>query len=292
MNTHATYAVLVVLAAVGTISVSQSWAQINPACPDCESADVMTQIEEAKLGEIPISVWTDSDTYNHEASIMVNGRVANVRSGVPVTLTVTSPLNNIVTIQQIDVADDGTFSTTLSTAGNLWKYDGTYIIRVQYGSQEINNKVMVELTEGVKTAPMEPAPTPSMCGSTELSVGGQCVPFMIDGGMVTGTSINTKDNSITIGIDATDDGTLTISPSNEVIDGVFMVLVDGEEWDDVEFDGNKITVMFPAGTEEIEIIGTFVIPEFGTIAALILAVAIVSIIAVSARSRLSIMPRF
>jgi predicted secreted protein with PEFG-CTERM motif len=33
------------------------------------------------------------------------------------------------------------------------------------------------------------------------------------------------------------------------------------------------------------------IPEFGTIAATILAVAIISIIAVSARSRLSIMPR-
>ena len=34
-----------------------------------------------------------------------------------------------------------------------------------------------------------------------------------------------------------------------------------------------------------------VIPEFGTIAAMILAVAIISVIAVSARSRLSIMPR-
>ena len=52
-----------------------------------------------------------------------------------------------------------------------------------------------------------------------------------------------------------------------------------------------LTVSFPAGTEEIEVIGTFVIPEFGTIAAMILAVAIISIIAASARSRLSIMPR-
>ena len=71
-----------------------------------------------------------------------------------------------------------------------------------------------------------------------------------------------------------------------------MILVDGEEWDDVEIDGNNVTVMFPAGAEMIEIIGTFVVPEFGTIAAMILAVAIISIIAVSARSRLSIMPRY
>ena len=42
---------------------------------------------------------------------------------------------------------------------------------------------------------------------------------------------------------------------------------------------------------KIGIIGTHVVPEFGTIAMIVLAVAIVSIIAVSAKSRLSIMPR-
>jgi predicted secreted protein with PEFG-CTERM motif len=93
-------------------------------------------------------------------------------------------------------------------------------------------------------------------------------------------------------INANEDGTLTLTPSKKVLDGAFMVLVDGEEWDDVEWDGNKISVMFFAGTEKIEIIGTFVVPEFGAIAALILAVAIISIIAVSAKSRLSIMPRY
>jgi len=44
--------------------------------------------------------------------------------------------------------------------------------------------------------------------------------------------------------------------------------------------------------KQIEIIGTFVIPEFGTIAAMILAVAIISIVAISAKSRLSIVPRY
>ena len=53
-----------------------------------------------------------------------------------------------------------------------------------------------------------------------------------------------------------------------------------------------LTIAFPVGAEEIEIIGTFVVPEFGTIAAMILAVAIISIIAVSAKSKLSIIPRY
>ena len=43
---------------------------------------------------------------------------------------------------------------------------------------------------------------------------------------------------------------------------------------------------------EVEIEDGVVIPEFGAIAALILAIAIISIIVVSAKSRLSIMPRY
>ena len=35
--------------------------------------------------------------------IMVEGKVANVASGFPVTITVVSPLNSIVTIDQVNV---------------------------------------------------------------------------------------------------------------------------------------------------------------------------------------------
>ena len=77
-------------------------------------------------------------------------------------------------------------------------------------------------------------------------------------------------------------------------DDDFFVLVDNEEVDVEETKGSTdrtVTVAFPAGAETIEIIGTFAIPEFGTIAVMILAVAIISIIAISTKSRLSIMPK-
>jgi predicted secreted protein with PEFG-CTERM motif len=54
----------------------------------------------------------------------------------------------------------------------------------------------------------------------------------------------------------------------------------------------KKQIPVPAGSSTVEIVGTFAVPEFGTMAAIILAVAIVSIIAVSARSRLSILPKY
>jgi len=289
MNTRTSYVLITILIAVATMSASSAFA-LEQACPDCED-DARMQSREALLQKVPISVWTDSSIYDHETAINVQGKVANTGSGNQVTLRVISPLNNIVTVAQLSVDNNGMFSTTLSTVGNLWKYDGVYTIRVQYGSEAVNNKVTVELTGGIAYAQTTSEPTVG-CGSSELSATGACVPFSISGATVTGAWFSTDTNSLTVKLVGLDDGTLTVDPSSDAIRGIFMVLVDGQEWDDVDINGNEVTVMFPAGTEEIEIIGTFAIPEFGTIAALILAVAIISIIVVSAKTRLSVMPKF
>jgi len=128
--------------------------------------------------------------------------------------------------------------------------------------------------------------------SIMLSGAEDIVPYDITGGAITGSTINLDNNSIVLNLSAVDDGTLTISPSESTQSGIFMVLIDGEEANDVTIDGNTVTVPFLAGAETIEIIGTFVVPEFGTIAMMILLVSIVSIIAISAKSKLSIIPRY
>ena len=292
MNNRTSFMLLTVLTIIGATTMSSAYAEQQAFVKDILT-DVRITANEELLKDMPISVWTDKTNYEHNDMIMVTGQVANVASGFPVTVTVVSPLNSIVTIDQLTVADDSSFETTLNTAGAMWKYDGTYTIKVNYGSAEKSNSAKVELTGGVAYTPTYSTPTVNkQCSANEITASGQCVPFSISGGMVTSATLNTNDNSIIININANDDGILTVTPSKTVQDGIFMVLVDGEEWDDVEIVANKVTIMFPAGAEQIEVIGTFVVPEFGTIAAMILAVAIVSIIAISAKSRLSIMPRY
>ena len=291
MNSRTSFALLAILTAVGTLTISSAYAvDLPPACVGCAQDEAKASAKKSLMDAIPISVWTDKTEYNHNEIITVTGQVANIASGYPVTVTVVSPLNSIVTVNQITVAADKSFETTLNTASAMWKHDGTYTIKVNYGSVEKSNSVQVELTGGIATS-IQPT-TPSKCSTNEITADGQCIPFTISGGVVKSATINTNDKSIVINIDAKEDGKLTVTPSKKVQDGIFMILVDGEQWDDVEIDGNKVTIMFLAGAEKIEIIGTFVIPEFGTIAAMILAVAIISIIAVSAKSRLSIMPRY
>ena len=248
---------------------------------------------------LPLTVQTDSATYGHNDTITVTGQVANVIPGnVPITVTVMSPMASLVTIDQFNVANDGSFETTMSTAGNLWKYDGTYTIQVNYGS--LDNNVKVELDGGVAVAEKkhmdhgdhEMHHDDVECGSSEVNIGGNCTSYDISGGHVESATVNLDDNSVIINIQAMDDGVLTISPSTSTQKGIFMVLVDGEESDDAEINGNTVIVPFGAETEQIEIIGTFVIPEFGTIAAMILAVAIISIVAISAKSRLNMLSSY
>jgi predicted secreted protein with PEFG-CTERM motif len=280
---------IAILAAVFATSTSTVFAGSfnEEACPDCEGSSVAKSMQ-AVLSDIPITIGTDEALYDHESKIVVQGTVSNIRAGTEIGLVVIGPppFNNIVAIDQIKVASDGTWKTTLSTAGNSWKYDGTYTIKVTYGNQAVNNRALIELTGGI-------AQVGSGCSPGELSASGACIPYTISTGSVSGAMFSSASNSLTLQISTNGmDGTLTVNPPTDSIKGIFMVLVDGEEWDDVEINGNEVTIDFPAGTNEIEIIGTFAIPEFGTIAALILVVSIISIIAVSSRTRLSVLQRY
>ena len=111
---------------------------------------------------------------------------------------------------------------------------------------------------------------------------------------VTSITANADDDSVIIAIDADDDGVLSVTLHSEVItafdDGTYFVLIDNEE---VEFEqsGSNLTIPYGAGNERVEIVGSHVVPEFGTIAMIILAVAIVSIIAITAKTRTTLIPK-
>lgn len=113
---------------------------------------------------------------------------------------------------------------------------------------------------------------------------------------------DTETNSLVIKLNATEKGSLVIILPRHVIDvtfndkedNEFFVLVNEEEvdFDEIVTSANRtLTIEFPDNTDEIEIIGSFVIPEFRTIAVTVLAIAIASIIVVSAKSRLGTMLR-
>jgi len=202
----------------------------------------------------------------------------------------------ITHIDQISVNSDGSFSTTISTATPTMKYDGTYLINAKY--VDVETTVSVELTNAIEASEIGTTGT-AVTGTDEESFY-KLSPGQIEYDMTCNASpaffANADDDSIVILLDATDDGILTITLHEELIkpfdDGTFAVIVDNQVMQDFTQIGNTLTIPCLAGTEKIEIHGRWAIPEFGVIAAMILAVAIVSIIVVTAKTRLSIVPRY
>jgi len=117
----------------------------------------------------------------------------------------------------------------------------------------------------------------------------------VTSGVIHHIGANSDDDTLLVHLfGADDDGELKIALNRDIItpfdDGSYFVLTDGSE---AEFEqmGNTLHIDYVAGTEKIEIVGSHVVPEFGTIAMIVLAVAIVSIIVITAKTRTTLIPK-
>ena len=261
----------------------------------------------------------DKTSYLEGETISISGEIENMIASNQISLIIQSPNGNLVALDQMTIGSDKQFSTEIKLGGKLMKQEGTYTIKVQYGEQSITTsfefggvtdiseneleEVIVEDT--VEDIVMEdPVIMDSIVTATTLTIqdSTDLISYEITNGKITNVIPDLDAVSLLIDIEVIDNGAITLTIPRSVLDSTindsddeFFVLVDGEEvyFEEITTSTDRtLTIEFLAGSEQIEIIGTFVIPEFGTIAAMILAVAIISIIAISAKSRLSIVPRY
>ncbi|NWJ99946.1 PEFG-CTERM sorting domain-containing protein [Marine Group I thaumarchaeote] len=110
-------------------------------------------------------------------------------------------------------------------------------------------------------------------------------------GKVTSIIAKTAKNSLVISLETTEDGVLSVTTSDFLLrpfnDGGFLVAVDGEKLDSVKYENKILTIPYTAQTEKIEVYGSYVIPEFGTVAVIVLAAAVISIIVLSRKHSMS-----
>ena len=251
---------------------------------------------EASAAGFTITMETDKAVYDHASEIHVTGNVEPIdTNGSDVTFIVerAEPIG-IASIGQVSVNSYGGFSITINTAANSMKYDTTYIIKAQYVDAETT--VSVELAAADETYSPETATVTTEASLYELEGDGPLEYDLTCSSDSPTFRPNGDDSTLVINVEGTNDGLLTITLDEEIIkpfdDGTFFVFVNGEEMQDFVQDGNTLIIPCKAGDEKIEIVGSWAIPEFGTIAAMILVVAIVAIIAVSAKTKLSLVPRY
>ena len=246
-----------------------------------------------------LTVITEKESYAAGESIEILGLVDITLEGTQALIRVVSPMGNMIHLAQIDVESDGNFTETISTSiGGKWKETGTYTILVNYG----DNSTQVEfeyggmISAGVQTTP-EFAMKENEDTSQSIMIEDHLLNYNLTCAEIQSITPDTENKSLIIAIKTDCDGELSITLPKDVIDTDeegFFILVDGDKTNHKASSVGEfwtLTIPFSYGSEEIEIIGTFVIPEFGTIAGLVLVLAISSIIIISAKNKQIFIPK-
>jgi predicted secreted protein with PEFG-CTERM motif len=280
MHSKPVFSLLAVFTIAMTLGISNAFAEVatvstpqGTSVPGCEATNECYIPYEITINVGEEITWSNDDSAAHTVTA---GSASDGPSGV-----FDSSLFMAGT----------TFSHTFEEAGTF-----PYFCMVHPWMEGIVNVGTAEVTTTSTPQPELISEKPAEESQVSVSLDHE-----ISGGQVTSMTADGSQNSVIIEVDSTDDGQITVTLPRDVVDATigdeddeFFVLVDNEE---VAFEETKtstdrtLTIEVPAGTETIEIIGTFAIPEFGTIAAMILGIAIVTIIAITAKTKLSVMPR-
>ena len=265
----------------------------------------VTSVTQNVFAEGGMSLTATADGQN----ISVSGETASSTLG-QVTLIVTAPNGNLVTIDQIAPDANGIFGTNIAIGGQLWSQDGMYTIAAQQGESSLYSiKLSIDVNGGVATE-TSTGDSSLTADAAAIETDAAAAAIAEETGLsITASAINGSD---TIGITGqtsktNEDVTLTVtSPNGSIVsidqlspgsDGNFAtdIVIGGQLWSQdgiYTVTAQQGNVAAYKDTVEVDVLDGLVVPEFGTIAAMILAVAIISIIAISSKSRLSIMPRY
>ena len=309
MSTHKEYALIAILVTAAVVGVGPALGYCPPDCTpkanytqDLITGSNTTTVQPIIIpATLPLSLSTDKTVYSSQAVVDVTGHVANVIPNVPITLRVISSEGNVVYVNQLTPDASGNFEAKISTSSPLWTSSGAYTLYAQYGVQQGMRMAQTQFSIGTTVsgaASCQPTQLAATVGSEQY-----CIDYSITGGKATGATLSSSSKSLTVNIVSTTNGQLTLTIPRTVLDakaGVqddsFFVLVNGQEMDSFTDSPSPsertLAIPFGAGTEQVEVIGTQAVPEFGAVAALVLAIAIVSIIAVSAKTGLRLMPRY
>jgi len=242
-----------------------------------------------------IIVTTDNTAYQQGDVITVTGNVEKILPGTPILLQIFFDRTQVA-VDQITVSNDGKFSTTLMADGKLWSTDGVATLRIAYGSYVAETSFDFFKKSGNE----------GFVSNFEINIpdsGTFDMPYTIRGGSLESISLNSDNLGFDVEVNTTSDGYIQLQIFRDFVDSIkndgtdqsYIVLISNTESENsvqsefrqIESTNEFRTIEIPLKTGDymIQVIGTFVIPEFGTITQLILIIAIISIIAITAKTR-------
>lgn len=215
-----------------------------------------------------LNVQTDAPNYGTGDLITVSGDVGGTVTGQPLLIQVFNPNGAAYRFDQIDVSSDGSYAYEFRVGGNLG-VTGTYNVVVTYSG--LSAETTFEFA--------------AVVADSEVTIDGKTYKIRHHSGSrpswVGNVDANTDNNSLIFALSNTEDETLEVELDKALIDtqeDCFIVLIDGVAADaqctTLDDETTLLTVSVPAGSKILEIVGSFLIPEFGTIALVVLAAVV------------------
>ena len=247
-----------------------------------------------------LTLNTDKEAYYDGDVITITGKVTKVISGEEIILQIFFG-KNLIGIDQVSVTQDGEFTKTIRTGGPLWQNEGSVVIKITYGKESTEATFQFFKQTGTNFTSIYEVDIPDG-GTFDIE-------YTMKGGVVDSMTVNPHSLSLDIGILTNSDGALDISIPRNALDSIdengfdaeFIILIYSSnevnpvqtDYNKIEFDDESRSIYIPIknGDSKIQIVGTSVIPEFGVLIQLVLIVAIITTIIISARTRLLIFPK-
>ena len=248
------------------------------------------------FAEGSIELVSDQENIKPTDAVLVYGMVKGVASFIPIDLSVIAPDGEVIFSPKIQFDGNGDFKRLIHPPLPSFKL-GTYTVVASHADLADTAKIRFTVTGEslVKETGMVSPGTgdgtifPGLNISAEALEGSDTIT-------ISGKSI-TRDTDVTFSVFSPNGNLVSVEQVTPNANGEFTIDIKtgGPLWTE---DGvYTVTANQGIASEledsiEVEIIKGKVIPEFGTLAAMILIISIVSIVAISAKSRLSVIPRF
>ncbi len=249
------------------------------------------------------ALQTNQHLYKPGDTVMIEGSLwadllTSLSGDETVTVKVLDRTRNVIYETDAEITTDGNYSTDFTFPSDASK--GAYTISTSVQTDaDLSNLVGVKGKANLG-ASTKIVVVPPQVFKVDVENHGEFDVKIATNSTVNSVDFNGEQKKVSVTVEGQSGtkGVSHISIPKNMVSGEMQVMIDGQivANDQVVVTKHTATeteveVNYQHSVHTIDVIGTQAVPEFGTIAGLILAVAIISIIAVSAKSKLSVMPR-